>query len=122
MVLAVSCSSKIRTADSGTNKRFTPASRCRPDRYAGMSCGGAEHCLALSFGATRWNRVVECYALLEWVRPPRSIRSNAADAVAEWRGLAEGLAVLDSLETASRLEGFLLVGRNARRLASALRK
>ena len=47
-------------------------------RYHAEAGIAAEHCLAPSFEATRWERVVECYALLERIpRPPRSIGSTA---------------------------------------------
>lgn len=54
----------------------------------------AEHCLAPSFEATRWDRIVECYALLEREAPSALHRLNRAVAMAELRGPAAGLAVL----------------------------
>ena len=68
----------------------------------------AEHCLAPSFSATRWDRVVECYSLLERIAPSALHRLNRAVAVAEWRGAAAGLAVLDSFEPPSWLAGSYL--------------
>ena len=65
----------------------------------------AEHCLAPSFEQTRWERIVECYALLERVAPSALHTLNRAVAVAEWRGPAEGLAALDGLEPPSWLAG-----------------
>ena len=58
----------------------------------------AEHSLAPSFSSTRWDRVVECYSLLERIAPSALHRLNRAVAVAEWQGPAAGLAVLDDFE------------------------
>jgi RNA polymerase sigma-70 factor (ECF subfamily) len=68
----------------------------------------AEHCLAPSLEATRWDRIVECYALLERLSPSPLHTLNRAVAVAEWRGPVEGLAVLKGLEPPSWLEGSYL--------------
>jgi RNA polymerase sigma-70 factor (ECF subfamily) len=68
----------------------------------------AEHCLAPSFSATRWDRVVECYSLLERIAPSVLHRLNRAVAVAEWRGPAAGLAVLDGFEPPTWLVGSYL--------------
>jgi RNA polymerase sigma-70 factor (ECF subfamily) len=65
----------------------------------------AEHCLAPSLAATRWDRIVECYALLERLAPSAIHTLNRALAVAEWRGPAEGLALLDSFKAPAWLEG-----------------
>jgi RNA polymerase sigma-70 factor (ECF subfamily) len=68
----------------------------------------AEHCLAASFSATRWDKVVECYSLLEQIAPSALHRLNRAVAVAEWRGPAAGLAVLDGFEPPTWLVGSYL--------------
>jgi RNA polymerase sigma-70 factor (ECF subfamily) len=77
-------------------------------RYHAEAGIAAEHCLAPSLAATRWDRVVECYALLERLVPSAIHTLNRAIAVAEWRGPAEGLAVLDGLEPPSWLSGSYL--------------
>ncbi len=64
-------------------------------RYHAEAGVAAEHCLAPTFHETRWERVVECYALLEQVTPSAIHRLNRAVAVAEWQGPAAGLAVLE---------------------------
>jgi RNA polymerase sigma-70 factor (ECF subfamily) len=74
-------------------------------RYHAEAGVAAEHCLAPSLAETRWDRVVECYALLERLAPSAIHTLNRAVAVAEWRGPAEGLAVLDGLEPPSWLAG-----------------
>jgi RNA polymerase sigma factor (sigma-70 family) len=61
-------------------------------RYHAEAGVAAEHCLAPSFADTRWNRIVECYELLERVAPSALHTLNRAVAVAEWRGPAAGLA------------------------------
>jgi RNA polymerase sigma-70 factor (ECF subfamily) len=77
-------------------------------RYHAEAGIAAEHCLAASLAETRWDRVVECYELLERVAPSALHTLNRAVAVAEWRGPAEGLAVLDGLEPPSWLTGSYL--------------
>ena len=68
----------------------------------------AEHCLAPSLEETRWNKVVECYELLEQVSPSPLHRLNRAVAVAEWRGPAAGLAVIEGAEPPTWLAGSYL--------------
>jgi RNA polymerase sigma-70 factor (ECF subfamily) len=72
-------------------------------RYHAEAGIAAEHCLAPSMAETRWDRVVECYALLERLAPSPIHTLNRAVAIAEWRGPAEALAVLDGLEPPSWL-------------------
>jgi RNA polymerase sigma factor (sigma-70 family) len=67
-------------------------------RYHAEAGIAAEHCLAPSFAETRWDRIVECYALLERLAPSPLHTLNRAVAMAEWRGPADGLAVLEGLE------------------------
>jgi RNA polymerase sigma-70 factor (ECF subfamily) len=74
-------------------------------RYHAEAGVAAEHCLAPSFAETRWDRVVECYALLERLAPSPIHTLNRAVAMAEWRGPADGLAVLEGLEPPSWLAG-----------------
>jgi RNA polymerase sigma factor (sigma-70 family) len=74
-------------------------------RYHAEAGIAAEHCLAPSFSETRWERIVECYALLERVAPSALHMLNRAVAVAEWRGPAHGLAVIEGLEPPSWLLG-----------------
>jgi len=77
-------------------------------RYHAEAGIAAEHCLAPSFSETRWERIVECYALLERLAPSALHTLNRAVAVAEWRGPAQGLAVIDGLEPPSWLLGSYL--------------
>lgn len=77
----------------------------RFSRYHAEAGIAAEHCRASSFGATRWDRVAECYELLERQAPSPLHRLNRAIAVAEWRGPAEGLAVLNGFEPPTWLVG-----------------
>ena len=67
-------------------------------RYHAEAGIAAEHCLAPSFEETRWDRVVECYELLEQTTPSAIHKLNRAVAVAEWQGPAAGLAVLRGFE------------------------
>jgi RNA polymerase sigma factor (sigma-70 family) len=77
-------------------------------RYHAEAGIAAEHCLAPSFAATRWDRIVACYELLERAAPSALHTLNRAVAVAEWRGPAHGLAVLDGLSPPSWLAGWYL--------------
>jgi RNA polymerase sigma-70 factor (ECF subfamily) len=77
-------------------------------RYHAEAGVAAEHCLSPSLAATRWDRVVECYALLERLAPSPIHTLNRAVAVAEWRGPAEGLAILEGLEPPTWLAGSYL--------------
>ena len=74
-------------------------------RYHAEAGIAAEHCLAPSFEETRWDRIVECYVLLERRAPSALHTLNRAVAVAEWRGPVEGLAILLGLEPPSWLAG-----------------
>lgn len=77
-------------------------------RYHAEAGIAAEHCLAPSFQKTRWERVVECYALLERIAPSSIHKLNRAVAVAEWQGSAAGLAVLKGFEPPTWLAGSYL--------------
>ncbi len=77
-------------------------------RYHAEAGIAAEHCLAPSFRETRWDRVVECYELLERTAPSAIHRLNRAVAVAEWQGPTEGLAVLKGFEPPKWLVGSYL--------------
>ncbi len=75
-------------------------------RYHAEAGIAAEHCLAPSFRETRWDRVVECYSLLERIAPSAIHKLNRA--VAEWQGPAAGLAVLEGFEPPTWLAGSYL--------------
>ena len=67
------------------------AKSARGDRFSRSHAEAhiaAEHCLVPSFAATRWDRVAECYALLERFEPSPIHALNRAVAVAEWQGPA----------------------------------
>ena len=57
-------------------------------RYHAEAGIAAEHCLARAFAETRWDRIAECYALLERLAPSPIHTLNRAVATAEWRGPA----------------------------------
>jgi RNA polymerase sigma-70 factor (ECF subfamily) len=67
-------------------------------RYHAEAGIAAEHCLAPSFRETRWDKVVECYTMLERIAPSAIHKLNLAVAVAEWQEPAAGLAVLEGFE------------------------
>lgn len=74
-------------------------------RYHAEAGIAAEHCLAPSFAETRWDRIVDCYTLLERLAPSALHTLNRAVAVAEARGPAAGLAVIEGLDPPSWLTG-----------------
>ncbi|MBI4500474.1 MAG: sigma-70 family RNA polymerase sigma factor [Gemmatimonadetes bacterium] len=77
-------------------------------RYHAEAGVAAQHCLAPSFEETRWDKVVECYSLLEQIAPSAIHKLNRAVAVAEWQGPAAGLAVLDDAAPPTWLAGSYL--------------
>ena len=77
-------------------------------RYHAEAGVAAEHCLAPCFQDTRWDKVVECYALLERSAPSAIHKLNRAVAVAEWQGPEAGLAVLNGFEPPTWLVGSYL--------------
>lgn len=74
-------------------------------RYHAEAGIAAEHCLAPSFAETRWNRIVECYDLLDRVAPSALHTLNRAVAMAEWRGATRALSMLEGLEPPTWLTG-----------------
>lgn len=74
-------------------------------RYHAEATIAAEHCLAPSFEETRWDKVIECYALLEHLAPSPLHRLNRALATAELHGPARGLEVLEAFVPPSWLAG-----------------
>lgn len=72
-------------------------------RYHAEAGIAAEHCLAPSLEETCWERVVDCYALLEQVAPSPIHTLNRAVAIAEWKGAPAGLALLEALDPPSWL-------------------
>ncbi len=77
-------------------------------RYHGEALVQAEHCLAPSFAATRWREIVELYELLERGYPSPLYVLNRAIALAEWKGPAAGLALLDERAPPAWLAGHYL--------------
>ncbi len=63
----------------------------------------AEHCLAPSLALTRWDRIVECYELLDHIAPSTLHTLGKALAVAECLGPQRGLAVLDRFDAPAGL-------------------
>ncbi len=63
----------------------------------------AEHCRAQTFEATRWDRIVACYALLERVAPSAMHRLGHAVAISQWTGPEAGLAFLERVAPPSWL-------------------
>ena len=77
-------------------------------RYHAEAGIAAEHCLAKTFQDTRWDRVAECYLLLEQCTRSSIHKLNRAVAVAEWKGPADGLAVLQGFQPPTWLAGSYL--------------
>jgi RNA polymerase sigma-70 factor (ECF subfamily) len=77
-------------------------------RYHAEAGIAAEHCLAPSFGETRWKEIVDLYAMLESIAPSPLHTMNRAVAVAECQGAEAGLAVLQGLVPPAWLGGSYL--------------
>ncbi|WP_041417626.1 RNA polymerase sigma factor [Shewanella woodyi] len=65
-------------------------------RYHAEAGVAAEHCLASSYKKTNWERIVDCYLLLEQSAPSALHQLNRAIAIAEWKGPQAGLEVLQA--------------------------
>ena len=63
-------------------------------RYHAEAAVLAEHCIAPSFGETRWNEIASLYEMLERLSPSPVHTLNRAVAVAEGNGPEAGLAIL----------------------------
>lgn len=74
-------------------------------RYHAEAGIAAEHCLSPSFQETRWEKIVECYLLLEEETNSPIHRLNRAVAVSFWKGPVEGLKILDDFSPPSWLVG-----------------
>lgn len=84
-------------AESAQGERFS--------RYHAEAAIAAEHCRAATYRDICWEKIAECYALLEQTTPSALHRLNRAVAVAEWRSPAEGLAILKGFEPPGWLAG-----------------
>ena len=77
-------------------------------RYHAEAGIAAEHCLASTFSETRWDRIVECYELLDRIAPAPIHTLNRAIAVAHCRSPEEGLALVHELAPPAWLAGSYL--------------
>jgi RNA polymerase sigma factor (sigma-70 family) len=68
----------------------------------------AEHCLAPAYAETRWDEIARLYELLDGVARSPINTLNRSIAVAEWKGAAAGLALLESLKPPTWLLGYYL--------------
>lgn len=74
-------------------------------RYHAEAGVAAEHCRAAVYDETRWNKVAECYGLLESITHSPIHRLNRAVAVAELIGAPAGLEILEDLPPPTWLAG-----------------
>ncbi len=77
-------------------------------RFHAEAAIAAEHCLAPSLAATRWDKIAELYALWDAVEPSPLHQLGRAVAVAEAEGPEAGLAALDGVGPPTWLEGSYL--------------
>jgi RNA polymerase sigma-70 factor (ECF subfamily) len=77
-------------------------------RYHLEAAIAAEHCLATSFAATRWDAITRLYETLEQIAPSPLNTLNRAIALAEWKGLDAALAVLEALRPPAWLLAYYL--------------
>jgi RNA polymerase sigma-70 factor (ECF subfamily) len=68
----------------------------------------AEHCLAPSYEATRWEEIARLYEILDDIAPSPVNTLNRAIAVAAWKGPAAALALIEALRPPSWLVGYYL--------------
>jgi RNA polymerase sigma factor (sigma-70 family) len=68
----------------------------------------AEHCLAPAYAETRWDEIARLYESLDRVAPSPINMLNRSIAIAEWKGPAAGLALLEPLQPPSWLLGYYL--------------
>ena len=76
-----------------------------PGPYRLQARVAAEHATAVSFAATRWDRVVAAYDRLVVVRPSPAVALARAVAVSYRDGPAAALPLLDALDADGRLAG-----------------
>jgi predicted RNA polymerase sigma factor len=76
--------------------------------YHAEAAIAAEHCLAPSYEATRWEEITHLYEMLERIAPSPLHTLNRAIALAAWKGPGAGLAVLQALEPPAWLSGYYL--------------
>lgn len=93
---------EIRTGLKWLAKSAAGESFSRYHAEAGIA---AEHCLAKSFEETRWDRVDECYSLLEQFIDSPLHKLNRAVVIAQWKGPNEALALLHETVPPSWLSG-----------------
>ena len=67
-------------------------------RYHAEAGIAVEHCLAVSFKNTRWDKIVKCYELLEKTSPSALHQLNKIIAIAQWKGADVGLTELNNLQ------------------------
>jgi RNA polymerase sigma factor (sigma-70 family) len=80
----------------------------RMSRYHLEAAIAAEHCLAPSYAATRWDEIVRLYELLDAIAPSPLYTLNRAIAIAEGQGTDAGLALLEALAPPAWLLGYYL--------------
>jgi RNA polymerase sigma-70 factor (ECF subfamily) len=76
--------------------------------YHAEAAIAAEHCLAPSYEATRWDEIMRLYAMLERIAPSPLHTLNRAIALAAWKGPPAGLAVLQAFDPPAWLSGYYL--------------
>ena len=96
---------KIHTGLNWLEKSATGDNFSQYHAEAGIA---AEHCLAPTFAQTRWDRIVQCYLLLEQQTSSAVHRLNRAVAMAEWKGPQAGLEILNECRPPAWLSGSYL--------------
>jgi RNA polymerase sigma-70 factor (ECF subfamily) len=77
-------------------------------RYHAEAGIAAEHCLAPSYPATNWEKIVRLYDVLERIAPSPLNVLNRSIALAEWKGPEAGLTELESIDAPSWLHDYYL--------------
>jgi RNA polymerase sigma factor (sigma-70 family) len=77
-------------------------------RYHLEAAISLEHCLAPSYGATRWDEITRLYRMLDAIAPSPLVTLNQAIALAEWQGADAGLELLEATPPPPWLQGYHL--------------
>jgi len=85
---------------SARGERFT--------RYHAEAAIVAEHCLAPTYAATRWEEIARLYEILDRAAPSPTNTMNRSIAIAEWLGPQAGLVLLGTLRPPPWLMGYYL--------------
>jgi RNA polymerase sigma factor (sigma-70 family) len=68
-----------------------------------------EHVRAVSYAATNWQNILQCYNLLQQYYPSPVVELNRAIVISELHGAAEGIKAIESISQLSALKKYYLL-------------